>query len=168
MKFTRNVYKLKDAYRKLSVPQFTVVTGLFIILFGTVSFADNHDQSQSNNNDNQLNEIQQELQEDEEVPLNDPFAGNEGLNALSNVPEEEQDEPMSIYNFKLLGLISGKDHSYISLGDSAGEVITLTIGQNLGKIKLVDLRLTEAIFQKDDETYVIIDFNNQIREANEY
>ena len=59
-------------------------------------------------------------------------------------------------------------YSYISLGDSAGEVITLTIGQNLGKIKLVDLRLTEAIFQKDDETYVIIDFNNQIREANEY
>ena len=141
---------------------------IFFILFGTVSFADNHDQSQSNNNDNQLNEIQQELQEDEEVPLNDPFAGNEGLNALSNVPEEEQDEPMSIYNFKLLGLISGKDHSYISLGDSAGEVITLTIGQNFGKIKLVDLRLTEAIFQKDDETYVIIDFNNQIREANEY
>ncbi len=141
---------------------------IFFILFGSVALADNHDQSQSNNNDNQLNEIQQELQDDEEVPLNDPFAGNEGLNALSNVPEEEQDEPMSIYNFKLLGLISGKDHSYISLGDSAGEVITLTIGQNLGKIKLVDLRLTEAIFQKDDETYVIIDFNNQIREANEY
>ena len=63
---------------------------IFFILFGTASFADNHDQSQSNNNDNQLNEIQQELQDDEEVPLNDPFAGNEGLNALSNVPEEEQ------------------------------------------------------------------------------
>ena len=141
---------------------------IFFILFGTASFADNHDQSQSNNNDNQLNEIQQELQDDEEVPLNDPFAGNEGLNALSNVPEEEQDEPMSIYNFKLLGLISGKDHSYISLGDSAGEVITLTIGQNLGKIKLVDLRLTEAIFEKDDKTYMMIDFNNLIREADEY
>ena len=141
---------------------------IFFILYGSVSLADNHDQSQSNNNDNQLNEIQQELQEDEEVPLNDPFAGNEGLNALSNVPEEEQDEPMSIYNFKLLGLISGKDHSYISLGDSAGEVITLTIGQNLGKIKLVDLRLTEAIFEKDDKTYMMIDFNNLIREADEY
>lgn len=141
---------------------------IFFILFGTASFADNHDQSQSNNNDNQLNEIQQELQDDEEVPLNDPFAGNEGLNALSNVPEEEQDEPMSIYNFKLLGLISGKDHSYISLGDSAGEIITLTIGQKLGKIKLIDLRLTEAIFEKEDKSYVIIDFNNQIRESNEY
>ena len=66
---------------------------------------------------------------------------------------------MSIYNFKLLGLISGKDHSYISLGDTAGEVITITIGQNLGKLKLVDLRLTEAIFEKEDETFLIIDFN---------
>ncbi|WP_032525788.1 TrkH family potassium uptake protein [Prochlorococcus marinus] len=36
MKLTSNVYKLKDAYRKLSVPQFTIVTGLFIIFFGTL------------------------------------------------------------------------------------------------------------------------------------
>jgi len=36
VKFTRNLYKLKDIYRKLSVPQFTIVTGLFIIFFGTL------------------------------------------------------------------------------------------------------------------------------------
>ncbi len=36
MKLTSNVYKLKDAYRKLSVPQFTIVTGLVIIFFGTL------------------------------------------------------------------------------------------------------------------------------------
>ena len=36
MKLTSNVYTLKDAYRKLSVPQFTIVTGLFIIFFGTL------------------------------------------------------------------------------------------------------------------------------------
>ncbi len=36
MKFTSNVYRLKDAYRKLSVPQFTIVTGLVIIFFGTL------------------------------------------------------------------------------------------------------------------------------------
>jgi len=36
VKLTRNVYKLKEAYRKLSVPQFTIVTGLFIIFFGTL------------------------------------------------------------------------------------------------------------------------------------
>jgi len=36
VKYTSKVYQLKDAYRKLSVPQFTVVTGLFIIFFGTL------------------------------------------------------------------------------------------------------------------------------------
>jgi len=36
VQFTSNAYKLKDAYRKLSVPQFTIVTGLFIIFFGTL------------------------------------------------------------------------------------------------------------------------------------
>ena len=141
---------------------------LFFLLSATFAYADNHDQNQATTENEQLNEIAQEIQDDDEVPLNDPFAGNEGTNSLTNIPEGEQEEPMSIYNFKLLGLISGKDHSYISLGDTAGEVITITIGQNLGKLKLVDLRLTEAIFEKDGETFVIIDFNNQIREANEY
>ena len=49
-----------------------------------------------------------------------------------------------------------------------GEVTTLTIGQYLGKIKLIDLRISEAIFEKEDKSYMIIDFNNSIREANEY
>ncbi len=79
----------------------------------------------------------------------------------------EQDE-MSLYNFKLAGLISGKDNSYISLVNAGGEVLTVTLGQFLGKIKLVDLRITEAIFEKEDKSFVIIDFNNVIREANEY
>ena len=43
---------------------------------------------------------------------------------------------MSLYKFKLAGLISGKDNSYISLVNSSGEVISVTIGQYLGKIKL--------------------------------
>ena len=75
---------------------------------------------------------------------------------------------MSLYNFKLVGLISGKDHSYISLVNSGGEVMTMTLGQFLGENKLVDLRLTEAIFKKEDGKYMIIDFNNQVREADDY
>ena len=80
---------------------------LIILLSATISFADNHDQNQSIGETGQVDEIAQEIQEDEEVPLNDPFAGNEGTNSLANVPQEEQDEPMSLYNYKLLGLISG-------------------------------------------------------------
>jgi len=36
VKFTSKVYKLRDAYKKLSVPQFTIVTCLFIICLGTL------------------------------------------------------------------------------------------------------------------------------------
>ena len=36
MKIKNVVYKLKEIYRKLSVPKFTIVTGLIIIFFGTL------------------------------------------------------------------------------------------------------------------------------------
>ena len=144
------------------------LTFLFLI-FSSVSYADNHDQNQNLSEGAQ--EIAQELQEDEEVPLNDPFAGNEGTSGGSldaSIPEEEQQDEMSLYNFKLAGLISGKDNSYISLVNASGEVVTVTLGQYLGKIKFVDLRINEAIFEKEDKKFIIIDFNNVIREADEY
>ena len=143
---------------------------LFILIFlliSKTSFADNHDQKQEVLD--AAKEIAKELQEEDEVPLNDPFAGNEGTSGMaSNIPEEEQDNQFSLYNFKLVGLISGKDYSYVSLVNSSGEVMTLTLGQYLGKIQLIDLRLNEAIFKKEDESFIIIDFNNMIRESNEY
>ena len=117
----------------------------------------------------QAKEINKQIEEEEDVPLNDPFVGNEGTSSSNlNIPEEEQQEQFSLYNYKLTGLISGKDHSYISLVDASGDNTILTLGQNLGKIKLIDLRLTEAIFQKEDKSYLIIDFNNAIRQADEY
>ena len=145
---------------------------IFIILFTFLSssaFADQHDLNSNNQTTAQTTEINNENEDiEEEVPLNDPFAGNEGTGSGSNIPEEEQENEMSLYNFKLVGLIYGKDNSYISLVNSSGEVITLSLSQYLGDIKLVDLRLNEAIFEKDDKTFIIIDFNNQIRETNEY
>ena len=145
---------------------YKILLTLFMIFFLTNSFADNHDQNLTEG----VKEIVDELQEDEEVPLNDPFAGNEGTSGSinANVPDEEKEDAMSLYNFKLAGLISGKDNSYISLVNSGGEVITVTLGQFLGKVKLVDMRLNEAIFEKEDKSFLIIDFNNVIREADEY
>jgi len=145
---------------------FRIVFILLVMLLANSSFAD--DNTQKKEIVDQVKEITENLQEDEEVPLNDPFAGNEGNNSSGNIPEGEQENEMSLYNFKLAGLISGKDHSYISLVNASGEVITLTLGQYLGKIQLIDLRLTEAIFKKEDSSYMILDFNNQIREADEY
>ena len=147
----------------------------FLILLFVFSFslanADNHDKNVELLK--KVKEVTENLEsnviEDEDVPLNDPFAGNEGSNNtnVDLATGEERDE-MSLYNFKLSGIISGKDNSYISLANSSGEILTLTLGQYLGKIKLIDLRLTEAIFKKEDETYMVIDFNQQIRESDEY
>ena len=36
MDFNHSVYKLKDFYRKLTVPQFTIITGLIVIFLGTL------------------------------------------------------------------------------------------------------------------------------------
>ena len=141
---------------------------IFLVIFATFSFvaiADNHDLTETSADQTVSSS---EMLDEEEVPLNDPFAGNEGQNRNSKIPEEEQEDEMSLYNFKLAGLISGKDHSYISLVNAGGEVVTLTLGQYLGKIQFVDLRLSEAIFKKEDDTFIMLDFNNQIREANEY
>ena len=145
---------------------FKILLVLIMMMFATVSLADNHNQKEELIE--QVKEITKELSDEDEVPLNDPFAGNEGTNSMTNMPEGEQEDEMSLYNFKLAGLISGKDHSYISVVSSAGEAITLTLGQYLGKNQFIDLRLTEAIFKKEDGKYLIIDFNNQIREADDY
>jgi|TARA_Y100000389_G_scaffold124629_1_gene122019 hypothetical protein len=154
-----------------SFKKFFFIT-ILLLLTGNV-FADNH------GTDTELvekaKEITKEIEnkqsqvDEDEVPLNDPFAGSEGTSNSTVNPEtgEERDE-MSLYNFKLSGLISGKDESYISLTNTSGDVITLNLNQYLGKIKFIDLRLTEAIFEKEDKSFIIIDFNNQIREADEY
>ena len=141
---------------------------LFVIMMmiADISLADNHVKNEEL--PEQVKEITQGLADEDEVPLNDPFAGNEGTNSMASIPDSEQEDEMSLYNFKLGGLVSGKDHSYISVVSSAGEVTTLTLGQYLGKNKFIDLRLTEAIFEKADGKFIIIDFNNQIREADEY
>jgi len=154
-----------------SFKKIVFITILFL-LSGNV-FADNH--STDTELVEKAKEITKEIEnkqsqvDEDEVPLNDPFAGSEGMSNSTVNPDtgEEMDE-MSLYNFKLSGLISGKDESYISLTNTSGDVITLNLNQYLGKIKFIDLRLTEAIFEKEDKSFIIIDFNNQIREADEY
>ena len=149
-----------------------------IILFIVFSFsavnADNHDKKSELVE--QAKEITANLEnntlDEEDVPLNDPFAGNEGTSgSAANIDLEtgEERDEMRLYNFKLSGIISGKDNSYISLTNASGEVLTLTLGQFLGEIKLVDLRLTEAIFKNNEkDIFMVIDFNRQIRETDEY
>ena len=143
---------------------------IFLLFSNSIAIADNHSKKEELNKE--VKKITEQLDSlDEEMPLNDPFAGqssSNNRNTNAQISEEEMQDDMSLYNFKLVGLIAGKSNSYVSLVKSDGEPFSLTIGQYLGKIRLVDLRLSEVIFKKEDGKFIIIDFNNQIRETNVY
>lgn len=119
-------------------------------------------------------DIKKTIDIEEELPLNNPFQGNLGSNSANNANvrsnnSDELENELSIYNFKLLGIISGKYESYISLINTDGNMIVLQLNEELYEgLKLVDLRLNEAIFKKADKSYVIINFKNKIVETNEY
>ena len=113
------------------------------------------------------------ISNEEPLPLNDPFVGDASISGgKSNVvlvgSEEEKDE-RSLYNFKLIAVMSGAYESYVSLVNASGEIIHLQLHEELSEgIQLVSLNQTEAIFQKEeDDSYLIINFNNQIKETKE-
>ena len=157
---------------------------LLSLFFATMqsSFADSHDKKnivdQAKDLANKAKEIQAKNEQnikdatEEEVPLNDPFAGNAAtssgdLIAFDN--DSEDQKKLTLNNFKLVGIISGKFESYVSLADSSGKVITIQLNEELEEgLRFVDLRLTEAIFEKEDGKYMVIDFNNKVKEVDEY
>ena len=135
---------------------------LLVLFFATFSMsytlADTHDTNAS-----------AETSEEEALPLNDPFAGDESLSSGTNIisGSEEEREAMSLYKFKLVGIIEGEYEAYATLVDASGEILSLTLHEELSAgVKLIDLRINEAIFEKDDNTYISINFNNQIIEKN--
>ena len=107
------------------------------------------------------------------MPLNDPFAGGASDSSVSNElllsSSDDDNEELSLYHFKLVGIISGSYQSYITLVNSSGDPLTIELNESLNEdLRLVDLKLNEAIFKKGDDTYISIDFNNQIKETDEY
>ena len=106
---------------------------------------------------------------EEPLPLNDPFAGNSSLGSEGSILSSGQAgerKKMSLYNFKLVGIISGSKESYVSLVNASGEIITLKLQDELSDgVKLVDMTLNEAVFQKADDTYITINFKNNIKET---
>ena len=105
------------------------------------------------------------------MPLNDPFVGDASLAGNSTslsgqVSQEELKNELSLYNFKLVGIMTGEYESYVSLINSSGEIMTLQLHEELSEnVKLVAIKPQEAVFQKEDTSYLIINFKNQIRES---
>ena len=53
--------------------------------------------------------------------------------------------------------------------DESGEIITLEVQEELSNgLKLVEVNIKEAIFQKGEDNFVSLNFKNQIREINEF
>jgi hypothetical protein len=147
------------------------------------SYADTHDKKnivdQAKDLANEANETLVKKEQDikdatgeEEVPLNDPFAGNAATSSgdlITFDSDPENEKKLTLNNFKLVGIISGKFESYVSLADSSGKVVTIQLNEDLVEgLKFVDLRLTEAIFEKEGGKYMVIDFKNKVKEVDEY
>jgi len=168
---------------------FFKIINLFLFLFfmsvgPSNLFADSHDAEQ--NIIDQAKEINKEVKKkqaetqaninseignEEPLPLNDPFAGDSSLGSGTTVitSEIEKRSEMSLYNFKLVGVIAGDHESYVSLVNASGEVMTLQLHEELGDgVKLIDMKLSEAIFEKEDGKYMTINFKNQIKETDAY
>jgi len=159
---------------------------LIILLLSFFSFANsNADEAENKEKDivEKAKEINQKIKlqqagvidenssSEEPLPLNDPFVGDASLagNSTSlsgNVSQDELKNELSLYNFKLVGIMTGEYEAYVSLINSSGEIMTLQLHEQLSEgVKLVAIKPKEAVFQKEDTAYLIINFKNQIRES---
>ena len=154
---------------------------LFFILISNTSMADSHDTEQNIlDKAKEINQkikekqaksqanISSEISKEEPLPLNDPFVGDSSLTGgaiLTNDPKEAQNE-MSLYKFKLVGVMkSEKNGGFVSLVNAGGDIITVSLFEELSPgIKLVAINNKEAVFEKNSESLLVINFKNQITE----
>tara|TARA_B100000902_G_C27245999_1_gene882630 strand:+ start:756 stop:1262 length:507 start_codon:yes stop_codon:yes gene_type:complete len=159
-----------------------IIISVFFMLLSKVSMADSHDKKQDiiekakeinkkikEKQANSQSNISSEINDEEPLPLNDPFAGDSSLTGgntiLSSNPEEAQNE-MSLYKFKLVGIMTSEnDDGFVSLINSSGNIITLSKFEELSPgVKLVGLNNREAVFEKNENSLLVINFNNKITE----
>ena len=116
--------------------------------------------------------ISSEIGKEEPLPLNDPFVGDASLGGAAAVSvitnSDEERAEMSLYNFKLVGIMNGEYESFVSLINSTGEIVTLQMNEELSPgVRLIDLKPEKAIFEKGDNSFLVINFKNQIKETSE-
>ena len=116
--------------------------------------------------------IESEVGGEEPLPLNDPFVGDASLGGQSTVTvianDNEDRQGLSLRNFKLVGIMTGEYESYVSLINSSGEIVSLQMNEELSPgIKLIALSPAKAVFEKGEDSYLVIDFKNVIRETSE-
>ena len=144
-----------------------IIILVLILVFGSfkILYAENHDTTKEST------ETASETETEEDVPLNDPFAGNAGSSTtldLNNTADETTARAI-LNDYKLVGTISGNLQSYVSLVDAGGQVVILEMFEKLNEeLRLVDMSREDAVFQNSDGKYLIINFKNQIVEKDDY
>tara|TARA_B100001750_G_scaffold184319_1_gene153172 strand:- start:3 stop:515 length:513 start_codon:yes stop_codon:yes gene_type:complete len=113
-----------------------------------------------------------EVSGEEPLPLNDPFVGDASLGGQGTVSviatDDTDRQGLSLRNFKLVGIMTGEYESYVSLINSSGEIVSLQMNEELSPgVKLIALNPTKAVFEKGEDSYLVIDFKNVIRETSE-
>ena len=137
-----------------------VIASLALITFYTNAISDNHDIVKNNTN------------AEEPLPLNDPFVGDSsisgGVTIITDDNITSERKKIDLYNFKLVGIIKSPGASFVPLINQDGENINIEMFEELNDgVKLVDLTTKEAVFQTED-TYLIMNFKNEIKEKSEY
>ena len=80
---------------------------------------------------------------------------------------EERSE-MSLYNCKLVAIITGEYESVVSLINATGEIVTLQMNEELSPgVKLIGLNPGRAVFEKGPDSYLDINFKSQVNETAE-
>ena len=163
---------------------FRILILVFITTFGAVSvFADTDKTKDILEKAKEINQKVKKQQAEKEqnikseigeepLPLNDPFVGDASLGGQSTVSvitnESEARQELSLRNFKLVAIMTGEYESFVSLINSSGEVVTLQMNEELSPgVKLIALNPEKAVFEKGDDSYLVINFKNIIRETSE-
>ena len=111
----------------------------------------------------QKSTISAEIGGEEPLPLNDPFVGDASLggSAASIVVGADADRSeMSLYNFKLIGIMTGEFESFVSLINATGEIVTLQMNEELSPgVKLIGLNPDKAVFEKGLDSYLVINLS---------
>ena len=154
------------------------------IFLNSMALADSHDKEKKNivEKAKEVNQqvkqkqatknanISSEVGSEEPLPLNDPFVGDGSLSGGNSIKliagSEEEKRNLSVFNYKLVGVIEGNENMFASMIDENGEILTLNLFEELSPgVRLISLDSQEIVFERENEdSLVVINFKNQIIE----
>ncbi len=134
-----------------------LILGIILLFSAQTVFAENHEEKNI------------AIDGEEPLPLNDPFAGDDATASKIISETSIEGEAVNLRRYKLVGAFSGTLSEFATFVDESGEFITLELQEELSVgLKLVEINIKEAVFQKADNGYISLNFKNQIRERDEF